>query len=104
MGFCERSPYPLGSANAFKGLRGNRHRRDLASSTFLQPQRCPPGKGHTFESCRVRQYYQVLSQFWRLSIIARVTVVSLPDFRASHARHGSLGDPNLIAQLLPNVT
>jgi hypothetical protein len=45
------------------------------------------GKGHTFESCRVRQYYQVLSQFWLLSIIARVTVVSLPDFRASTWNH-----------------
>jgi hypothetical protein len=56
------------------------------------------GKGHTFESCRVRQYYQVLSQFWRFSIIACVTVVSLPDFRASHAGHGSLGDPMQLSQ------
>jgi hypothetical protein len=40
----------------------------LASSTFLQRQfpwqeeQLPSeGKGHTFESCRVRQYYQAFS-------------------------------------------
>jgi hypothetical protein len=35
------------------------------------------GKGHTFESCRVRQYYQGFSQFCALPETVGVTAVSL---------------------------
>jgi hypothetical protein len=35
------------------------------------------GKGHTFESCRVRQYYAAFSQFSALLRMAGVTTLSL---------------------------
>ena len=50
--------------------------RDLFRS-WLHSASSPSEEGHTFESCRVRQYYAALLQFWPLPRPAGVTVVSL---------------------------
>ena len=75
----------------FKEKRKRTERRDdvQLNAPVAQLDRALPseGKGHTFESCRVRQYYQGFPQLCALPETIGVTVVSLAisDWRAALA-------------------